>query len=59
MDEGLVSALSLGQQRNSGVMQTALEFENQYPFLPISCSLLQMMHGDAHTVSSCSRVASH
>lgn len=57
--EGSVSALGLGQQRNSGVVQDALQFENQYALLPIPCSLPQMMHGDAHTVSSCSRVASH
>lgn len=47
------------QQRNSDVVQAALGFGNQYPLLPISRSLPQMMHGDAHTVSSCSRVASH
>lgn len=57
--EGSVSAQGLGQQGSSGVVETALEFANQYPLLPVPCSLPQMMHGDAHTVSSCSRVASH
>lgn len=56
---GSVSALGLGQQRSSGVVQAALEFENQSSPLPVPCSWPQMMHGDAHTVSSCSRGASH